>query len=332
MVGASLLVPAFAFADYTAFQNVSPPGQTLDSDYTMFGFSAGGGTMGFRYDATSTVTNLGTVVVPLCRYLGADGGSVFLEVRTTASTGPIVASSTLTNNSTNISTSGCTSSLLNATSSYFILNNRVQWVSGVQLYFIFRAVGTTGSFYLSLNGAGASDLGRYTWLVDGVPKVEIGEYWNVFASGVSSGLPPYSPPDYNASTTAVICSTFDVGCYISTAVSFLFYPSIPLSEQVAELASTTRGVSPFGYVFDFYDTIYTASQTATTTLSVSVELSGIMNWLGGNFATTTVTVLSGAGLRSTMGTSMWNFSQTLLSALLWVGFILYLYRRSIHLL
>jgi len=115
-------------------------------------------------------------------------------------------------------------------------------------------------------------------------------------------------------------------------LSFLFVPSISLADQLSSLASTTSGVIPFGYVFDIYDKLETYSNSATTSLSVSVELSSLMNFMGANYSSTTVTVLSGSGLRSTLGSTAWAFSQNLLIGLMWIGFAFYVYRRSIHLL
>jgi len=328
----ALFGPHFAFADYTAFQNKAPTNEALVAPYVMYGFSAG--TAGFRYDATTTVTQFDRIDIPFCRSGGAEGGSVYLEVRTTATTGPIIASSTLAVNAGNVASTGCLG-LVNATSSTFVLNQNVQWVNGVQIFFVFRLVGTTGTFYFSQIMNGGTDTGPYTWYQNGTPLYTGSDYINTYVIGRGLGTAPANQGQgviYNASGTPVVCTTLDVGCYISTSLSFLFVPSIPLSTQLGVLASTTSGVVPFGYVSDLYGKFETYANTATTTLTISVELSPLLNWLGASFPTTTVTVLSGAGLRTTMGPSMWAFTQTLLAGLLWVGFAFYVYRRSIHLL
>jgi len=129
------------------------------------------------------------------------------------------------------------------------------------------------------------------------------------------------------------CNLYDVSACISRAIAWAFYPSVSLSERTQAIASSTRDTIPFGYLWAFSDKIDEYASYSTTSLAISVELSPILNFFGGTaFASTSVTVLSGAGLRTTLGTTMWTFIQQLFMACAWAGFLFYVYRRSIHLL
>jgi len=328
----TLSAPHFAFADYVAFQNKLPiPAPALSGApaYQMFGDD-----WAVEYIATSSITQFDRIDVPICRSGGATGGSIELEIRSTASTtGPIIASSTVSATAGNVSSTGCAVSTVNATTTTFVLNNNIQTVAGVTWWFRFRFVGTTGTYYMSMQDKTYFDDNGIVWGdTHSAPFTYSGTSYAMAMIGRGLGSAPTSASVYSTSSSPVVCTTFDVGCYISTAVEWPFLPAIRLSTQLGELASTTSGVVAFGYVSDLYSKLETYSNTATTTLTISVELSPLLNWLGASFPTTTVTILSGAGLRNTMGSTMWTFSQTLLAGLLWVGFAFYIYRRSIHLL
>jgi len=331
----ALFGPHFAFADYVAFQNKLPipaPALTADPQYQMFGDD-----WVIEYVATSTITQFDRFDIPLCRYNGTAGGTIELEIRSTASTtGPVIASSTLAVNDGNVSppSQGCvTIGTVNATTSTFVLNNTIQTVAGVTWWIRLRGVGLSGTVYNSMQNVVNFDNNATVWQDGGsAPYTYSGVTYAMAMTGRGLGTAPTSASVYATSSSPVVCTTFDVGCYISTAVAWAFYPSIPLSTQLGELASTTSGVVPFGYVSDLYTKLETYSNSATTTLTISVELSPLLNWLGASFPTTTVTVLSGAQLRSTLGPTMWSLTQNLLAGFLWFGFAFYVYRRSIHLL
>jgi len=332
----TLVAPYSAIADYAVFDLNPVPDdqlQSLTTEWQMVGAS-NGNKFTVKYIADSSVTLFDRVDIPLCRLGGTNTGRIDLEVRTTSSTSPIVASSTLAVNSGNVWTTGCTSTYINATTSTFVLNQNLQWVADVELYFTFYMRNTDGTIYMSFDVNGGTP--GLTWYNNGEITVAGGYSYDYNASmlGRALGSVPTNQNQgiYNASTTAVICDTFDIGCYISTAVSWAFYPQISLSDQLATLASTTSGVVPFGYVADLYSKFETYSNAATTSLTISVELSPLMNFLGGSQASTTVTLLSGSGLRTVLGSTMWNLIQNLIAAFLWVAFGFYIYRRSIHLL
>jgi len=332
----AIVFPFGVSADYSAFQNLWEVPPTASSpDYVQQGFSAG--RVDMQYIATTTVTQFDRVDVALCRSGGSNIGNVKLEVRYSSTSSTVLASSTLAVTSGNIwASTGCGTGTGFATSSTFVLNAPIQWVSGVTVWLSWTLQGTdpASNFLFSFvdEAISASENGSYRAYFNNVLFETPSPNRSMRIIGRGLGTAPTVSSMYSTTSSVVVCSTFDVGCYLSTSLTFLFYPQETLTSTLTEMASTTTGVVPFGYVPDIYDLIEDASLNATTSLAISVELSGIMNFLGGNFPTTTVTVLSGNGLRTTMGVSMWNFLQTLLIGLFWTGFALYVYRRSIHLL
>jgi len=334
-----------AFADYSAFQNHLVSTSGPDNVNTAMS-SSGSNDVFIEYIATSTVTLFDRLDVALCRNSGTAGGSIHLEVRTSASTtGPIIASSTLAINDGNVYSTTTTPGQycnygiegVNQHMGTFVLNNTVQWVSGVTIWFRFRLVNSLGDIYFSLNNGNTFGFGNnlYLWRNNAVLKTNYGaDYASPIVTGYALGSVPANQNQgiYNASTTASVCTSFDIGCYISTGLAWAFYPTIPISEQLAELGETASDQVPFGYVVDIYDKFAAYSTTGTTSLNISVELSGLMNFMGGTYGSTSMTIISGTGLRNTLGTSMWNFIQNILKALLWFSFAIYVYRRSIKLL
>jgi hypothetical protein len=331
LIAGAFAFPHFAFADYVAFQNLLPIPTVSSTHEAHYGFSSGS-SMSMEYVATSTVTQFDRVTLPFCKQSGTFGGEVYLEVRTTSSTtGPIIASSTLAMNSGNVWTGCGSGSNLNATTSTWVLNQNVQWISDVHIFFNFRPVGVSGTYNFTFNDY--DDVQNYYTVFCTIStglcsNASFGTTYHIDSLTIKGQALGTAPQIYATSTSAVACSTFDVGCYIATAFEFLFYPSIPLSDQLSELSSTTASVIPFGYVYSIVDLFTEYSNLATSTLSVSVELSSILNFMGGNFSSTSVTVLSGSGLRATLGTTLWDLSQNLFRAGLWFGFLWYVYHRS----
>jgi len=124
------------------------------------------------------------------------------------------------------------------------------------------------------------------------------------------------------------CGVSDVSGCIFNAFGYAFYPSIESVESLYNLKSRLASTSPFGYVYDFSRLMNEWSALGTSTLSISVELSSLMNFGGAHYASTSVTVLSGNNLRTTMGTTMWNLGQNLLTGAFYLAFLFYVYRRS----
>jgi len=276
-IAAILLFPSFAFADYVAFQNFLPAGTNPSSSATMFGmvnFLTGGNSVIMDYEATSTVTQFDRVTLPFCRSGGANGGRIDLEIRTSStSTGPIIASSTLAVDSGNV-WSSCGFTPLNATTSTFVLNNNIQWVSGVHIYFRFRAIGTTGSYYFTFNDTDSVlNYGTVACTSAGVcaPFIVSPNINSMTIRGQALGSVPVNQ-NYGASSTPVICDTFDIGCYISTSIAFLFSPSEFLVSEFENI--TFASSSPFSYLYDLSGYVDTLRNSTGTPILLEVAAFG----------------------------------------------------------
>lgn len=259
-----------AFADYVAFQNKIEHGVTVGT--SGYGTSGGGSGVyfGFRYDATSTVTQFDRVDIPMCHSTSNTGGTMYLEVRTTATTGPIVASSSLAINSGNFVT--CPIGVYNATTTTFVLNQNIQWVNGVQMFFLFRGIGHDGTMYVSIKDEGSTDVGPYTFY-----GADLGPYWfspnyyNVFVTGRGLGLQPTIQNIYNSSSTPVICNTFDVGCYVSNAFAWAFILPENSFSQFETLKDDIKYRAPFGYFTSAYSAIASLSATGTPEFTLATS-------------------------------------------------------------
>jgi len=312
LLGVAFAFPHFAFADYTVFQNYESKNST----------SASGISTTNKVAMVVTATSTGRINELTYRACGTSG-----SIRWVAYTGDVTGTTSLptlhpvaTSSWTALPTD-CTN--YGTTTSTFTTGISV--VSGVTVTFISEAdtdggVQTTGFNYLTFPS--------YYW--DGAQWAQAPSLGSNFI-GIGTGAVPINQ-GYGTTTGQVTCDTFDVGCYMSTAFAWAFFPSVPLSEQLGDLASSTRAVKPFGYVFGITDKLDYYSHQATSSLSITVELSPVLNFMGANFPTTTMTLISGSGLRATLGTTMWTFIQNLLIACMWAGFAFYVYRRSIHLL
>jgi hypothetical protein len=333
ILGVLLACPVWASADYQVFQYPDP----LSGTTNMVGTSLNT-PLAFEIIGTSTVTLFDRVTMPFCRSGGAEGGYIQLEIRSTTTTGPIIASSTLSVNAGNVWSTGCASAPFeNATSSTWVFNNTLQYVADVHFFVIAtpRDVDPLSTFYWTYRKqASASGYGKIYNANPLVPYTITGDYVYVYAKGYALGSTPTNQGQgiYNASSTAALCTSFDIGCYLSNAFAWAFYPTITLSDQLADLASTTNAQIPFGYATDVGELINTIFTQATTSLNISVEISGLLNFMNAGYSSTSMTLLSGTALRSTMGSSIWSFIQNILKGLFWLGFAFYTYRRAIHFL
>jgi len=269
-IGIFLSLFSYAYADYEVFDlNPVPTNQPIANvnEWQMVGFSSG--PTFIEYNTDATVTQFDRITIPFCRNGGANGGSIWLEVRSTATSGPIVASSTLTVNSNNVWNTGCTSAIINATTSTFVLNQNVQWLEGGTFYFIFRAIGTTGTFYLSFDVDDGNN-GKYLG-AGATPPTWLGDYYWTSVQGYALGIPPVV---YNASSSNVVCDTFDFGCYLSQSFAWAFYPDKEVIDQfkTLSLASTT----PFGYAYaipTLWNTFMVANAATTSTFGLTIDFS-----------------------------------------------------------
>jgi len=321
-------LPTVASADYSVFSiNEIPANTSIASpNYAMTGVGVGS-TAVFEYTADATVTQFDRLTLPFCRYGGTNTGTIYLEVRSSTTTGPIVASSTLAVNSGNIWSTGCNSTYINATTSTFVLNQNVQWLSGVKMYFIFRPVSTDASFMYSFRatiGYDTSLNGIYGELPSNFPMLYVGAYrLYTSAVGYALGIPPVV---YNASSSNISCSTFDVGCYITQGLSLLFYPADWTFDDLNELQEQLASTTPFGYGYELVDAINTALNTATSSFAITADLSDF----GSVFANaTSVPIVSSEGIIAFAGDD-WDTVQNLLAGALYLTLLSYFWMRFFH--
>jgi len=257
-----------AFADYEAFSNKLPiPAISLsgDPEYQMFG-----NTWVVEYVATSTIKRLDRIDVPLCRVGGTTGGTIELEIRSTASTtGIIVASSTLSATGGNVWSTGCATSFVNATTSTFILNNKLDTVEGVTWWMRFRFVGTTGTYYMSMQDKTHFGDTGIVWIDGGSsPFTYSGTTYSMAMTGRGLG---YAPIVATSTEENIECDTFyDIYCYGVKAISWTLRPStddwILISNALDELKSDLLYMWPLGYYTDFF--YYFETETGTSSLVV----------------------------------------------------------------
>jgi len=262
---------SYASADYEVFDvNPIPANVAMPSAlYGMGGFSSGL-KWTVEYVADATVTQFDRLTLPFCRSGGANGGVIDLEIRSSTTTGPIVASSSLTVNSGNVWNTGCGVSIVNGTTSTWVLNQNVQWVSGVTFYFIFYARGTTGTYYFSdYKTAGNNGISYETGSVPASPA-----RWDSM-KGYALGIAPVT---YNASSSNVVCDTFDIGCYISQGLAWAFYPDPADIEQFQNLSLASS--SPFGYIYDMDDALQsfmTGLNATTSSFKITLDMTTLKN-------------------------------------------------------
>jgi len=270
-IGIFLSLFSYAKADYEVFDiNTIPPNTAVPSaTYTQTGVGLNQ-SYAIEYVADSTVTQFDRITLPFCRYLGANGGEVYLELRSSTTTGPIIASSTIAVNSGNISSTGCTTLNLNATTTTWVLNQNVQWLPDVEIYFIFKPVGTNpaSTFYFSheIGGTNGIALGMFPF----APFTYLGDYYNTAMTGYALGVAPVA---YNASSSNVVCDTFDLGCYTSQAFAWAFYPDIEDLEQFKTLNFASS--SPFGYIYDMddaYQSFMTGLNATTSNFKITLDM------------------------------------------------------------
>jgi len=266
-----------ARADYVAFQNYPErpfPNLTADPQFQQFSSD-----WVFEFVATSTITQFDRLDVALCRNSGTAGGELQLEVRSSASTtGPVIASSTLAINDGNVyySTTLCAvgGQAINATTSTFVLNNSIQTVAGVTWWIRLRIVNPSGNVYLSMNNYVNWNNNGTIW-VDGAssPYTFSGVTYAPIFIGRGLGTAPSVVNQYGASSTPVICGTFDVGCYISTSLSFLFIPSESPVDRFSE-AGNLGSTTPFSYLYQLYDYVVVLRDGTATTTSIIIPFNG----------------------------------------------------------
>jgi len=318
-----------AFADYSAFQNhlISTVGPDNVNNAMVRGSNS---EFTIEFIATTSISLFDRIDIALCRNDGTTGGVIELEVRSTASTtGPIIASSTLAINNGNVYSTtttpgqGCNYGIegVNEHMSTFVLNNNIQTVSGVTWWFRFRIVGNASYFLVSLNNG--VTFGFYQNLLfwdDRNSPYKIGsDLASPIVTGYALGSAPTNQNQgiYNASSTVSICETFDVGCYLTTAFSWAFYPTatVYLFEQTPTIASTT----PFNYIYEtgeLWEIIFAGTATGTQTLQIDFTPLGM--------ATTSLTA---GTLQSTVqGAGFFTTIRNWVEIFLYLGFAFGMFR------
>jgi len=302
-----------ALADYQVFQNAYPEGAQSVNDF-MQGFTTS--VFHFKYTGTSTVTLFDRVDLALCKNTSNNTGELWLEVRTTSTTTNVIASSTLAINGGNVYTNAsCNGASTTLQYSTFVLNNNIQWVSGVDIWFTLKAVGTGDTIYWKGSNTYPDDIfgvyyssgSRYSI----VPPPD--NYYSMNMRGYALGTTPTNQNQgiYSTSTTAVVCASFDIGCYISNALAWAFYPTatVYLFNSSPSLASTT----PFAYIFEsieIWDTVFSGSATGTQTLTVNFAPMGM----------STTSLVAGTLASTVQGKSFFTTIRNWIEVFLWFIF------------
>lgn len=113
------------------------------------------------------------------------------------------------------------------------------------------------------------------------------------------------------------CDSLDIGCHLKNALMWIFYPSDMTIDRFKSLSDNLKGRSPFIYAYQaptLVNTLYTSSQTASTTVSVNVNHFG------------TITLLSEPMLQSI---PFANTVKTVIGYALWLGTVLFIYHKII---
>jgi len=326
MAIASLSWSHLAFADYVAFQSIWPSAPNSLDD-AMFG-GGNGARIDFHYSATSTVTLFDRVIFAVCRQGGTEAGRLDLELRTYSTSTDVLASSTVSVSNTTVAPcdgSGNTG----ATTTTFELNRTGNWSEGTQLWFSIYPRNVTGSFLFTSHTMDDVSPENFDFYVDNV-KVCLGSCglattFSASMMGRADGLPP--PPsvnfNYNASSTTIVCETFEIDCYITRAFVQMFYPSVSITllSETPTIAST----SPFSYLYeigDIWDNIFTGTATGTQTLTLSFSPLGM--------ATTTIT--AGTLSASTFGHTFFSTVRNWIEIFLYLAFAFGIFRIALGLI
>jgi len=111
------------------------------------------------------------------------------------------------------------------------------------------------------------------------------------------------------------CSAIDIGCHLKNAVMWTLYPSNQSIENFKSLNENLKGRSPFIYGYEtpeLVNSLFNTSQTATTTISVTVNNFGTITFLSKE-------MLEAVPYASTV--------RTIISYIIWLGTVLFIYRK-----
>lgn len=327
MLIAVFLLPFVTHADYVVDQTQYPV-LTSTGNYI-----SGEKYVGFQWTSTETVTQLDRVDVSVCQ-TGSPlpTGNVLLNVFNGTQ---LIASSSLAINSGNFADCGLYTAFATTT---FVLNQSVQTTAGVSLFFRFEKQTSGGDLskiqflttknetnnnFLLSTTTGNTYVATDNW-VSGYM------YNSMFVTLRALGIPPRQ---YTASSTATVCGSFDVGCYISTSLTFLFIPSEETQAEWKALDDTLASTTPFGYVYEVPD-IYSEilDSASTTPFQITINFGTMQESFWGKIGTTSVTVFDACWVNRPVGELSNNTYQNYIMPLfifgLWIGLLWLMYNTA----
>lgn len=150
-------------------------------------------------------------------------------------------------------------------------------------------------------------------------------FFSINASGTA-------PTIYNGNEVEIICTTFEIDCYLTKFTNFVFTPT---DESVQEFRSLTfASSSPFGYIYDI-PTAYGALMNATgSPITMSFNFTTLYDRLdalepAGNTVTrattTPVVYLDSCAATKASGDPYGTYVMPLLIAAFWFGFLWEIY-------
>jgi len=201
----------------------------------------------------------------------------------------------------------------------FVLDRNIQWVSGVNMYFVLYSSNVTSNFRIQARSTGGENWRLYISATSSIPltSYEIfssnAQYEAITAKIYALGNPPVNQNQgiYNASTTAAVCETFDIGCYITTAISWAFYPTATI--YIWENLDPLTAKFPFSYISDL-STAYSNFDNPTSTLStLNIPYGGVMG-----SATGTIEFLSLADVSTGSASGLFDTLKYIISVVLYL--------------
>jgi len=319
VVAFAFAFPSLALADYTVFQNIWPAvavGGVSDSDQ-IFGMSTDY-EVTFLVVATSSPNLMDRIGLQLCQFGGSDGGFVDVQIRYGATTSSVFASSSVAVNSANIFRGSYCNTGTSATTTIFTLNNSLDYDIGSNLYISLRTRSITGTIFVSYKEMDdIPDDNFYAWFSDWSQVYVSAPFSRAFSiqiSGYANGL---IPPDneiiafYGSTTANIVCTTFEIDCYLAKALRWAFYPTVAiyLFNETPPLASTT----PFAYIFEsieIWDTVFSGSATGTQDLQIDFAPMGM----------STTSLVAGTLASTAQGKSFFTTIRSWIEVFLWFIF------------
>lgn len=189
----------------------------------------------------------------------------------------------------------------------FVFNNPLQTVDGVSFDFKFtkRTNSTNNTYFIVTRGSDYLISTSSTTFIPGQNSSGASRFENPIFTLRALGSPPQT---YSASSSEVFCGTFDIGCYISTGLTFLFIPSeetkTSIDNVIGRISTSTlpkfASTTPFSYMYDIYGyiTVLRNGSGTSTNITFSVPLGGVERDIFSssqlsNFSTTTMPLVRG---------------------------------------